>query len=92
MTSTFARLASAFSPPGFAIDIANVNDVRCLSVDDRHVEIEAVVCDDLECSSRRCSRWSQSTSPGRPRRGGRCRTGGSRKGRRCHGAICGGAC
>lgn len=51
VTSTLARLASAFSPPGFAIDIANVNDVRCLSVDDRHVEIEAVVCDDLECSS-----------------------------------------
>lgn len=50
-TSTLARLASAFSPPGFAIDLANVNNVRCLSLDNRHIEIEAVVCDDVECSS-----------------------------------------
>lgn len=51
ITSTLARLASAFSPPGFTFDIANVNDVRCSSLDNRHLEIEAVVCDDLECSS-----------------------------------------
>jgi len=51
IASTLARLASAFSPPGFTIDPANVNDVRCLSLDNRHLEIEAVVCDDLECSS-----------------------------------------
>jgi len=50
-TLTLAKLASAFSPPGFPIDLANVNDVRCLSVDERHLEIEAVVCDHMECSS-----------------------------------------
>eukprot|EP00584_Thalassiosira_punctigera_P004621 CAMPEP_0172546984 /NCGR_PEP_ID=MMETSP1067-20121228/16641_1 /TAXON_ID=265564 ORGANISM="Thalassiosira punctigera, Strain Tpunct2005C2" /NCGR_SAMPLE_ID=MMETSP1067 /ASSEMBLY_ACC=CAM_ASM_000444 /LENGTH=342 /DNA_ID=CAMNT_0013333999 /DNA_START=158 /DNA_END=1183 /DNA_ORIENTATION=+ len=51
VTSTLAKLASAFSPPGFAIDLENVNDVRCHALDGRHMEIEAVVCDDLECSS-----------------------------------------
>lgn len=51
ITLTLAKLASAFSPPGFAIDLANINDVRCLSVDERHLEIEAVVCDHMECSS-----------------------------------------
>mmetsp|Transcript_19585 Transcript_19585/g.29701 ORF Transcript_19585/g.29701 Transcript_19585/m.29701 type:complete len:353 (+) Transcript_19585:112-1170(+) len=49
--STLARLASAFSPPGFTFDLANVNDVRCSSLDNRHMEIEALVCDDTECSS-----------------------------------------
>eukprot|EP00581_Thalassiosira_minuscula_P015415 CAMPEP_0183723114 /NCGR_PEP_ID=MMETSP0737-20130205/14821_1 /TAXON_ID=385413 /ORGANISM="Thalassiosira miniscula, Strain CCMP1093" /LENGTH=361 /DNA_ID=CAMNT_0025953365 /DNA_START=277 /DNA_END=1362 /DNA_ORIENTATION=+ len=51
VTSTLAKLASAFSPPGFDIDLGNINDVRCHAVDGRHLEIEAVVCDDLQCSS-----------------------------------------
>ena len=50
-TSTLAKLASAFSPPGYDIILANVNDVRCASLDNCHLEIEAVVCDDSECSS-----------------------------------------
>lgn len=50
-THTLAKIASAFSPPGFAIDLSHVNNVRCHSVDNRHMEIEAVVCDDFECSS-----------------------------------------
>lgn len=50
-TSTLARIASAFSPPGYMIDLTNINDVRCLNVDNTHLEIEAVVCDNNECSS-----------------------------------------
>ena len=49
--SLLARLASAFSPPGHSIDLSNINSVRCLYVDTKHLEIEAVVCDDYECSS-----------------------------------------
>jgi len=49
--SVLARLASAYSPPGYSIDLPNINDVRCLHVDNKHLEIEAVVCDNCECSS-----------------------------------------
>lgn len=49
-TPIWARLASAFSPNGFAIDIHNINQVRCTSVNNTHLEIEAVVCDQSECS------------------------------------------
>jgi len=46
-----ALLASAFSPTGYDIDLGHINHVRCLAVDNRHLEIEAVVCDETECSS-----------------------------------------
>jgi hypothetical protein len=49
--STLARIASAFSPPGYTVDLTSINDVRCLHVDNTHLEIEAVVCDNYECSS-----------------------------------------
>lgn len=49
--STLARIASAFSPPGYTVDLTNINDARCLHVDNTHLEIEAVVCDNYECSS-----------------------------------------
>lgn len=49
--STLARIASAFSPPGHIVDLANIDHVRCLHVDNTHLEIEAVVCDNHECSS-----------------------------------------
>ena len=49
--STLARIASAFSPPDYIVDLTNINDVRCLHVDNTHLEIEAVVCDNYECSS-----------------------------------------
>jgi len=38
------------SPPRYTFDLANVNDVRCSSLESRHfLEIEAMVCDD-SCS------------------------------------------
>lgn len=46
-----ALLASAFSPTGYDIDLGHINTVRCLAVDNRHLEIEAIVCDETECSS-----------------------------------------
>jgi hypothetical protein len=49
--SVLARLASAYSPPGYSIDLSSINNVRCLCVDNKHLEIEAVVCDGYECSS-----------------------------------------
>lgn len=49
--SLLARLASAYSPPGYSIDLPNISNVRCLCVDTKHLEIEAVVCDNYECSS-----------------------------------------
>ena len=49
--SILARIASAFSPQGYTIDLANIRDVRCICIDDKHLEIEVMVCDDHECSS-----------------------------------------
>ncbi|KAL3822688.1 hypothetical protein ACHAXA_009570 [Cyclostephanos tholiformis] len=49
--STLARLASAFSPPGYDIDITKLNDVRCRYLDWSRMDIEAIVCDDIECNS-----------------------------------------
>mmetsp|Transcript_16334 Transcript_16334/g.30805 ORF Transcript_16334/g.30805 Transcript_16334/m.30805 type:complete len:362 (-) Transcript_16334:143-1228(-) len=53
ITAKLAKLASAYSPPGHAFDLRNVNDVRCSSLDNNHMEIEAVVCGEGEemCSS-----------------------------------------
>ena len=49
--STLARLASAYSPPGRDIDVTHVNDARCVNLDGDGIEIEAVVCDSMECAS-----------------------------------------
>lgn len=49
--SALARIASAFSPPGYSIDLTNISGVRCLRVDNTRLDIEAVVCDNSECSS-----------------------------------------
>jgi hypothetical protein len=49
--STLARLASAFASPEYPIEITNVNDVRCLTVNESQLEIEAMVCDASQCAS-----------------------------------------
>mmetsp|Transcript_19274 Transcript_19274/g.30156 ORF Transcript_19274/g.30156 Transcript_19274/m.30156 type:complete len:331 (+) Transcript_19274:145-1137(+) len=49
--SVLARLASAYSPEEYSIELSNINDVRCSYVDTKHLEIEAVVCDNYECST-----------------------------------------
>lgn len=49
--STLARLVSAFASPEYPIEVTNVNNVRCLHVNENHIEIEAVVCDASQCAS-----------------------------------------
>mmetsp|Transcript_19693 Transcript_19693/g.28056 ORF Transcript_19693/g.28056 Transcript_19693/m.28056 type:complete len:331 (+) Transcript_19693:213-1205(+) len=49
--SVLARLASAHSPAEYSIELPNINNVRCSYVDTKHLEIEAVVCDNYECST-----------------------------------------
>ncbi len=49
--SVLARLVSAYSLPEYSIELPNINNVRCLYVDSKHLEIEAVVCDNYECST-----------------------------------------
>ena len=49
--STLARLASAFSPPGYDIALENMNDVKCLNLDYHRMDIETMVCDVSQCSS-----------------------------------------
>ena len=49
--STLARLASAYSPPGYDIPMEHVSDVRCRNLGGSFIEIEAVVCDSVECAS-----------------------------------------
>ena len=51
ITSTLARLASTYSPPGFDINLELLNEVRLQSLDNTKMEIEAVVCDETECSA-----------------------------------------
>ena len=51
ITSTLARLASRYSPPGFDINLELLNEVRLQSLDNTKIEIEAVVCDETECSA-----------------------------------------
>ena len=48
---TLAHLASAFSPAGQPINLEQINSVRCTAVDNKHLDIETVLCDDLECNS-----------------------------------------
>ena len=49
--ATLAHLASAYSPEGHAIDLKHINSVRCASLDEKHLEIEAILCDDIGCNS-----------------------------------------
>lgn len=49
--STLARLASSFASPEYPIEITNVNNVRCITVNESQLEIEAVVCDASQCAS-----------------------------------------
>ncbi len=49
--SVLARLVSAYSLPEYSVQLPNINNVRCLYVDTKHLEIEAVVCDNYECST-----------------------------------------
>jgi hypothetical protein len=51
MDSVLARLAASFSPVGHEIDMKHIKTVRCAALDNRHLEVEATLCDDLECNS-----------------------------------------
>lgn len=46
-----AHLASAFSPAGHSIKLENINSVVCTSLDNKHLDIEAILCDDSDCHS-----------------------------------------
>jgi len=46
-----ARLASAFSPEQYPIELKQINSIRCASLDSKHLEIEAITCDNLDCNS-----------------------------------------
>eukprot|EP00804_Cyclotella_cryptica_P001019 CCRYP_008335-RA/>CCRYP_008335-RA protein AED:0.00 eAED:0.00 QI:100/-1/1/1/-1/1/1/220/330 len=50
-SQTLAHLAAAFSPPGHSIPLTHIHQVRCASLDSTHLEIETVICDDIECAS-----------------------------------------
>ena len=47
--ATLARLAAAFSGPGQALDLTNINHVKVMCVEKSHIDIEAVVCDTESC-------------------------------------------
>lgn len=47
--ASLARVASAFSGPGQALDLQNIEHVQVMCVDDHHIEIEAVVCETDSC-------------------------------------------
>ena len=46
-----AHVVSAFPPAGHVIDLSYIHQIRCAHLDNKHVEIEAVVCDESECTS-----------------------------------------
>ena len=46
-----ARLAVAFSPPGQKLNLKDLEHVEVLMVDNQHIEIAAVMCDDEQCVS-----------------------------------------
>jgi hypothetical protein len=48
-TASLARLAAAFSGPGQALDLKNINHVKVMRVYKSHINIEAVVCDTESC-------------------------------------------
>ena len=47
--TALARLAVAFAPPGHALDLRDVEHVQVLRVDENHIEIQAVVCEQDGC-------------------------------------------
>jgi hypothetical protein len=49
--AALARLAVAYSPVDRTINIKNINQVKLLNLSDTHIDIEALVCDDVACVS-----------------------------------------
>jgi hypothetical protein len=47
--AALARLAVAFSPPGMALDLRHIQHVTVIRVDENHIDIEAVVCEEDGC-------------------------------------------
>jgi hypothetical protein len=47
--TALARLAVAFSPPGHALALRDVEHVQVLRVDENHIDIQAVVCEEDGC-------------------------------------------
>eukprot|EP00540_Astrosyne_radiata_P009968 CAMPEP_0116833098 /NCGR_PEP_ID=MMETSP0418-20121206/6248_1 /TAXON_ID=1158023 /ORGANISM="Astrosyne radiata, Strain 13vi08-1A" /LENGTH=696 /DNA_ID=CAMNT_0004462511 /DNA_START=24 /DNA_END=2114 /DNA_ORIENTATION=- len=47
--AALARIAVAHSPPSRKLDLKDVEHVEVLGLDNRHVDIEAVVCEDEGC-------------------------------------------
>jgi hypothetical protein len=47
--TALARLAVAFAPPGHALDLRDVEHVQVLRVDENHIDIQAVVCEQDGC-------------------------------------------
>ena len=47
--ASFSRLAVAFAPHGHAPKLSNIERVEIMTVDENHVAISAMVCDDIEC-------------------------------------------
>lgn len=47
--TALARLAVAFSPPGHALNLRDVEHVQVLRVDENHIDIQAVVCEEDGC-------------------------------------------
>jgi hypothetical protein len=48
---SLARLAVAFSPPGRALTLKDIEQVHVICVREDHIEIEAIVCEDGGCVS-----------------------------------------
>jgi hypothetical protein len=49
--STLARLACAFAPDGHGLHLKDLDSVTVLTVDEDHIEISAILCDDGSCVS-----------------------------------------
>jgi hypothetical protein len=44
-----ARLAAAFCPDGHGIDLLHLTSVSVMEVDEKHLDIQTVICDDMGC-------------------------------------------
>jgi hypothetical protein len=49
--SALARLACAFAPAGHGLHLKDFDSVNVLTVDENHIEISAILCDDGSCVS-----------------------------------------
>lgn len=47
--TALARLAVAFSPPGHALELRDIEHVQVLRVDENHIDIQAVICENDGC-------------------------------------------